>query len=299
MGAVTVHVKSISGVIAVGGTGYPLLGNMAGATTGYTLGIQPPGVSGHLAVSGTTLTFVVDAVSDIWNAASPGGDWDVLTTANWTGNAANNTPANTYQDGDSVLFNDTVAGPQAVTVTAPVTPGQVNVDNTATEYSIISSGANNIGGITSLAKSGSGVLALSGPNTYSGGTTLSAGQLNINDGGTSSADSAIGTGPLTINGGTLGNTGSGDVTLLPNNPQFWNGNFGYAGAGYNLNLGTGPVTPSASRQINVSANTLTVGGVIGGGAISLTKTGNGILALSGANTFSGGLTLNGRAIGHQ
>jgi fibronectin-binding autotransporter adhesin len=291
-GNVTVNVISISGAITVGGAGYPLLGNMAGATTGYTLGIQPPGVTGHLAVSGNTLTFVVDTVSDIWNAAAPGGDWDILTTANWTGNAANNIPANTYQDGDSVLFNDTVAGPQAITITAAVAPSQVNVDNTATEYSIASSGANVIGGSTGLAKSGGGVLTLSGPNTFSGGTTLSGGQLNINDGGTSSANSAIGTGALTINGGTLGNTGPSDVTLLPNNPQNWNGNFGFSGVGYNLNLGTGAVTPSASRQINVSANNLTVGGVIGGGDISLTKTGDGALTLFGANTFSGGMTLS-------
>lgn len=291
-GTVTVNVKSISGAITVGGAGYPLLGNMGGATAGYALGTQPPGVSGHLAVSGTTLTFVVDTVSDIWNAAAPGGDWDIATTANWTGNAANNSPVNTYKDGDSVLFNDTVAGPQAVTVAAAVTPGQVNVDNTATDYAVTSSGANIIGGATALAKSGAGALTLSGPNTYSGGTTLSAGQLNINDGGSSGANSAIGTGPLTIKGGALGNTGSGDVTLLPNNAQYWNGDFAYAGSGYNLNLGTGPVTPNASRQVNVSANMLTVGGTIGGGAISLTKTGDGILTLSGANTFSGGMTIS-------
>jgi len=291
-GAVTVNVNSISGAIAAGGTGYPLLGNMAGSTAGYTLGVQPPGVSGHLAVSGTTLTFVVDAVSDIWNAAAPGGDWDIATTANWTGNAVNNSPVNTYLNGDNILFNDTVAGPQAVTVATAVTPGQMNVDNTATDYAIASSGANNIGGTNGLAKSGAGALTLSGPNTYSGGTILSAGQLNINDGGSSSADSPIGTGPLTISGGALGNTGLGDVTLLPNNLQYWNGDFAYAGAGYNLNLGTGAVTPSANRQITVSANMLTVGGVIGGGAISLTKTGDGILTLSGANTFSGGIMLS-------
>ena len=292
-GTVTVDVKSISGVIAVGGSGYPLLGNVAGPVAGYSLGTQPPGVVGHLAILGTTLAFVVDAVSDIWNAATPGGNWDVLSTATWSGNAANNSPVNTFQNGDSVLFNDNVSGPQTVTVTAPVTPGPVNVDNTATEYSIVSSGANVIGGTISLAKSGNGTLTLSGPNTYSGGTTLSAGQLNLNDGGTSSANSPIGTGSLTIVGGSLGNTGSGDVTLLSNNPQNWNGNFGYAGTGYNLNLGTGAVMPNASRQISVSANTLTVGGTIGGGAISLTKTGDGALALSGANTFSGGMILAG------
>jgi autotransporter-associated beta strand protein len=292
-GTVTVHVTSISGVIAVGGSGYPLLGNVAGTAAGYTLGTQPPGVGGHLAISGTTLAFVVDTVSDIWNAASPGSNWDVLSTAVWAGNAANNTPANTFQNGDSVLFNDNVAGPQTVTLTSPVTPGQMNVDNTATEYTIIASGANVIGGNVGLAKSGAGSLTLSGPNTYTGGTTLSAGQLNINNGGTSSANSPIGTGSLNIAGGNLGNTSSGDVTLLSNNPQNWDGNFGYAGSGYNLNLGSGAVTPSASRQINVSANALIVGGVIGGGDISLTKTGEGTLVLSGANTFSGGMVLAG------
>lgn len=289
-GAVTVHVKSISGAITVGGSGYPLVGNVGGSATGYTLGTQPPGVGGHLATSGNALTFVVDSVSDIWNAASPGGNWDILTTADWTGNAANNTPANTFKNGDNVLLNDTVAGPQTVTLTAAVTPGRVNVDNTATDYSIVSSGANNIGGASGLAKSGTGALTLSGPNTYSGGTTLGAGQLNINDGGTSSANSPIGTGPLTISGGALGNTSASDVTLLANIAQNWNGNFGYAGSGNNLNLGTGPVTLSADRQINVTANTLTVGGVISGAA-SLTKIGNGTLTLNGENTFSGGMTV--------
>src|SRR6185369_12828460 len=53
------------------------------------------------------------------------------------------------------------------------------------------------GGISStlaLTKSGLGVLTLTGTNTYSGKTTLSAGTLNIN------SASAIGTGTLDING---------------------------------------------------------------------------------------------------
>lgn len=291
--AVTVNVRSISGAITVGGSGYPLLGNMSGSTAGYTLGIQPPGVSGHLAVSGSTLTYVVDSLSDIWVSGDSTNPtfWDIGTSANWAGNAVNNTPANTFAQNDNVLFNDTVTGLQAVTVTAAVTPGVVSVDNAGTEYNIVSSGGS-IGGNGGLNKSGAGTLSVAGPNTYSGGTTLTAGRLNINDGGTSTANSAIGTGPLTINGGTLGNAGPGDVTLLPNNAQYWNGDFSFAGAGYNLNLGTGTVTPNNSRSINVSGNTLTVGGVIGGGTISLTKTGNGALTLSGANTFSGGMILS-------
>ena len=41
---VTVNVNSISGAVAVNDS-YPLLGGVS-ATTGYTLGIQPPGVTG-------------------------------------------------------------------------------------------------------------------------------------------------------------------------------------------------------------------------------------------------------------
>ena len=41
----------------------------------------------------------------------------------------------------------------------------------------------------------------------------------------------------------------------------------------NLNLGTGTVTPNASRQVTANGGTLTVGGIIGGGAVNLTKAG--------------------------
>ena len=145
-----------------------------------------------------------------------------------------------------------------------------------------------IGGSASLASSGSTTLA--GANTYSGGTTLSAGQLNINNGG-DATHSAIGTGALTISGGTIDNTSSGDVSLSPAITQNWNSDFTYAGSVHNLNLGTGAVTLAANRQVTVSTNTLTVGGAIGG-SYSLTKAGNGTLTLSGVNTYSGKTIVN-------
>ena len=132
---------------------------------------------------------------------------------------------------------------------------------------------------------GTGSIALAGANTYSGGTTLSAGQLDINNGGSSSANSAIGTGTLTLAGGTIDNTSSGDVTLSPTIAQSWNGNFTYAGSLHNLNLGTGAVTLGASQQVTVTANTLTVGGSISGPGLNLTKAGAGTLALSGGGTL--------------
>src|SRR5260221_9665768 len=113
---------------------------------------------------------------------------------------------------------------------------------------------------------------------------MTAGQLNIN------SVTAIGSGTFTIAGGTIDNTSAGAITLTNNNPQNWNADCTFTGT-QSLNLGTGAVTPSASRQVTVNANSLTVGGVIGGGAVGLTKLGPGALALSGANTFTGGTSL--------
>jgi autotransporter-associated beta strand protein len=155
--------------------------------------------------------------------------------------------------------------------------------------------ANNltVGGVISgsgfsLTKAGSGTLTLAGANTYTGGTIINAGTLNINNA------SALGTGTFTIAGGSnavIDNTTGSAITLSTNNAQAWNGNFTFTGT-QSLNLGTGAVTLGASRTVTVSANNLTVGGIISGSGFGLTKAGNGTLTLSGANTFSGSTTVN-------
>jgi autotransporter-associated beta strand protein len=55
-----------------------------------------------------------------------------------------------------------------------------------------------------LAKAGPGTLALNSANTYSGGTTLSAGRLLVNN----TTNSGTGSGGVTVNGGILGGTGT-------------------------------------------------------------------------------------------
>src|SRR5262249_20289161 len=126
----------------------------------------------------------------------------------------------------------------------------------------------------------------SGNNTYSGPTTLSSGQLNLN------SATAIGTGNFTIAGGTIDNTSGAAATLTSNNTQSWNSDFTFTGTN-SLNLGTGAVTLGATRQVTVTAGNLTVGGAIGdgGSAFGLTKVGAGTLTLGGANTYTGTTTV--------
>jgi autotransporter-associated beta strand protein len=142
-----------------------------------------------------------------------------------------------------------------------------------------------ISGPIALNKVGSGTQTLSGNNTYTGGTTLNAGQLNIN------SATALGTGNFTIAGGTIDNTSGSAKTLTNNNTQNWNADFTFAGTN-DLNMGTGNVTMNASRTVTVNAGNFTVGGIISGASMGLTKNGSGTLVLSGANTYNGTTTIN-------
>jgi autotransporter-associated beta strand protein len=162
------------------------------------------------------------------------------------------------------------------------------------------------GGIaTDSTVSGPNQLTLAGNNTYAGGTTLTKGYiLNINNGGNSSSNSAIGTGTLTITSSGAGpsaiidNTSGSAVTLQTNNAQAWDGDFVFADittrtlavTHSDLNLGTGAVTlggATGSRSVTVNSNTLTVGGTISGGR-GLSKAGAGTLVLNNtASTYTG------------
>ena len=142
-----------------------------------------------------------------------------------------------------------------------------------------------------VTKNGSGFLTLSGANTFSGGFNFSGGQLNINNGGATSAESAIGTGTFTLGAGLIDNTSGADVTLLPTIAKNWNSDFTFIGS-KSLNLGAGAVALSANRTVTVATNTLTVGGAVSG-AFTLTKNGAGALVLNGANAYSGATTVNG------
>ena len=120
---------------------------------------------------------------------------------------------------------------------------------------------------TGIAKTGTGVLVLTGANTYSGGTAIQSGILAIASG------NALGTGTVTLkSGGAL---------------QFAAPNLVLAN---NIDL-PGTLDP----VIDTGANNSAVAGVISGGD-TLTKTGAGTLTLTGISTLTGGTTVAGGAL---
>ncbi len=145
-------------------------------------------------------------------------------------------------------------------------------------------------GASNLSMYGSGSVTLNGTNngTFYGG---SAGTITVNSGTLvfGGTNALYGTSALTLAGGNL-DCSLANLVNANVNPQNWNGDFTFVGS-QNMNLGTGAVTLGGNRQVTVSANTLTVGGVIGG-SYSLTKAGNGTLTLSGANIYTGNTTIN-------
>jgi autotransporter-associated beta strand protein len=138
-------------------------------------------------------------------------------------------------------------------------------------------------GSGTLTKDGTGTLTLSGANTYTGATTVSAGTLAIGNatglgttaGGVTVASGAtldlvnvaLGAEAITLNGGTLADATSS-----------------LAG---NLTLGA-----NSTLSVANAADTFEITGIVSG-AYSITKTGSGVLVLSGANTYSGGTTVSG------
>lgn len=146
-------------------------------------------------------------------------------------------------------------------------------------------------GTGTISATGAGTLTLepaANDSDFSGGVTLGSGTtLNINKGASLGAAAGV----LTINGGTINNTVGSTVIVANNNAQNWNGDIAFSGSNP-LNLGAGAVTMNATRQVTVSASTLTVGGIISGSACGLTKAGAGTLVLgNAANTYSGATTI--------
>lgn len=234
---------------------------------------------------------------------------------------------NNLGTGSITLNGGTLRSGAAYTNTHAIALGASNGTIDTNGFSTVASGV--ISGTGSLTKTGTGSLAMTGNNTYSGGTSISAGNLNVttsslpgnvaNSGTLAFSQAGAGTytgivsGSGNINYGGGGNytvtgantyTGSTAISNATVNATADN-NFG-AGTALTINNGTLQYEASFSSTKNISVasgggtfNTngfnSTLSGIISG-AGTLTKTGTGTLTLTGTNTYSGGTTVSGGTI---
>ena len=124
-----------------------------------------------------------------------------------------------------------------------------------------------ISGVGSLIKSGDGLLGLGGANSYTGGTIVNAGILQLEPGG-----SLASTGPLTVNGGSFDLNGNSQTVGS------------LSGTGGTIALGSGTLT------VRQSITTSFLGDISGSGG--LTKGGPGTLILDGTNDYTGVTSVN-------
>ena len=271
------------------------------------------------------------------------GTWNTTAT-NWTTDSTGSSATQAWVSGSDAVFAGTVgtvtlgAGMSASTLTfntsgysvasntVTLTGGTVDVASgaTATISSVVA-------GSAGLTKTDAGTLILSATNTYSNGTTISAGTLQI---GSGSSSGTLGSGDVTDNASlvfmrsnsfTVSNSlsGSGTVTqsggtvTLSGSNSFSGGlmvNSGTLILGNDSALGTGTLTlangttlqTSATRTINdavvLNGNItlsgsygLTLAGTVDLGSATRTVTVSGTVAptISGVIGGTGGLTKSG------
>ena len=234
------------------------VGSLSMNTTSATLDL---GVGGYTLTAGGNNTST-NALGAIFGS---GNLWKQGTGTMIVGSINNTYNGNTIVTGGTLsIASDASLGNGAVILASPDATlaiiGNTTIDNAIaiTDTATINVSANaTISGIINgdnLIKAGTAKLTLSGNNTYTGTTSVSAGTLSIG------ASTALGNGNILLaSGTTLEATGVTDIT----NNIVLNGN----------------ATLSNSANVTVSGNI--------SGNFNLTKSGNLTLTLSGTNTYAG------------
>ena len=252
------------------------------APTGFLYNVQTATAGQvNLLVNPDQLSFWNGAVTSADGTVHGGsGTWSVAGT-NWTD--ATGSASAPYQSDSTLIFQGTTGtvtvdsagvsvskGMQFAADDYTVTGGDVALtgpvqfrvgDGTAAGAGYTATIASNLTGTSSLEKIGFGKLVLTGTNTYTGGTTVSGGELVVN--GT--------IGDVTVNGGSLGGSGTVGAVAFHSGAVIAPGN----------SIGT----LNATSLVFNSGSTFEVELNDGGNAAGIN---NDLLAASGPVTINGG-----------
>ena len=256
------------------------INNNSSAATGLTIGV-PISITGtqnkNLTFGGTSKTLVSGVIQETSSgllSLTKSGTGTVVFTAD-------NTYDGTTTISQGVLESQvasglgnlgvTLSGGTFSVTTINQTYGNIFTVSSASTIDVgagvaftLGNGANDLTGAGRVTKTGTGTLTLGFSNNHTGGFDMNAGTV------LSTASGALGTGSVTLGGGTLSVTTANQSygqTFTVNSASTID-----VGAGVALTLGNG-------------ANDLTGGG-------SVTKTGTGTLSLGFSNDHSGGLGIN-------
>ena len=270
---------AFNGIISINAGAVEMQGGPPGNQIGYVVGTNGILRYGYDTTPGYDLPLVVYGAGVTSSNGLYIGLGAVLSENSLTFSNAPTT-VNSYGSGPSAQleFFDGTSGNLYVTAAASgsVISSNVNI-NMGPGYATginTESGANTLSGDlvvygllvgpqNPVNKYGAGSLRLTGPNTYSGGTVVNAGSLQL-----ASSQTPLGSGPVNYAGsGTLqAVVGSS----LPNT--------------FSINSGV-------TMTVDTLTNSLTILGAVTN-AGSLTKIGSGTLALAGANTYTGATAVN-------
>ncbi len=264
---------------------------------------------GNGGATGSLTGNVVDNGSFVFNES---GTNTVANTISGTGTVGQ------IGTGTTVLTAD-----NTYTGTTTISAGTLQLGNGGTTGSVVSDVVDNgvlaidnagtvtlpgvISGSGALQQNGTGTAILTADNSYTGNTMISAGTLQLGDGGTSGSivSNVVDNGTLSINqsgtatlpgaisgSGSLLQAGTG-TTILTRNESYAGGTTISAGT---LQLGNGGTTGSILGNVTDDgtlafnrSNMLTFPGVISGTG-SLTQNGS-TTVLTGENTYTGGTTI--------
>ena len=254
--------KTGSGTLALTGNN-----TFTGGTTisGGTLSVTTDNLTGNVVNNATLL---IDQDTDGTFAGNISGSGDLVKDGTGTVNMAGTL---TYTGATTVL-NGKLVGNTTALGGSVANNGQVAFDQSfAGTYN------NVISGTGSLLKNGTGTVILTNDNTYTGGTTISGGTLQVGNGGTAGSI----TGDV-VNNGVLAFDRSDGVTLSGQ----------ITGAGAIRQLGSGLVSLTGNSgtftgTTTVEAGSLKVNGTLGG-VLDIQTSGR----LQGTGTV-GNLTMNG------